>query len=130
LATTTRGAKRPATDRHRPGSRLLLTLRRTPTLYYGDELRLENVAIPPERLQDPWAQNEPGLGLGRDPARTPMPGEKSDHAGFTADQPWPPLNPDHQTRNVAVLSVCYRPIPLHRLSRTTVRCALNSAEET
>ncbi len=80
---------------------LLLTLRGTPTLYYGDELGMENVAIPHERVQDPWEKNEPGLGLGRDPSRTPMPWDGSRHAGFTTGEPWLPLSPDHATRNVA-----------------------------
>jgi alpha-glucosidase len=80
---------------------LLLTLRGTPTLYYGDELGMENVAIPPERVQDPWEKNEPGLGLGRDPSRTPMPWDGSRHAGFTTGEPWLPLSPDHARRNVA-----------------------------
>jgi alpha-glucosidase len=31
---------------------LLMTLRGTSTLYYGDELGLENVPIPPERVRD------------------------------------------------------------------------------
>ncbi|WP_338661535.1 alpha-amylase family glycosyl hydrolase [Pararoseomonas sp. SCSIO 73927] len=83
---------------------LLLTLRGTPTLYYGDELGLENVAIPPDRAQDPWERNEPGLGLGRDPARTPMPWEAGEDAGFTTGRPWLPLNEDRATRNVAALS--------------------------
>ena len=71
---------------------LLLTLRGTPTLYYGDELGLEDVAIPPDRVQDPWERNEPGLGLGRDPARTPMPWDNSTNAGFTTGTPWLPVN--------------------------------------
>ena len=79
---------------------LLLTLRGTPTLYYGDELGLENVVIPPGRQQDPWAKNEPGLGLGRDPERTPMPWDASANAGFTLGSPWLPLNTDHAARNV------------------------------
>jgi glycosidase len=33
-----------------------------------------------------------------------MPWDASDNAGFTAGQPWLPLNPDHPTCNVAVLS--------------------------
>ena len=51
---------------------LLLTLRGTPTLYYGDELGMHNVPIPPDRVQDPFEKNVPGLGHGRDPSRTPM----------------------------------------------------------
>jgi alpha-glucosidase len=34
---------------------------------------MEKVVIPPERVQDPWEKNEPGLGLGRGPSRMPMP---------------------------------------------------------
>jgi alpha-glucosidase len=80
---------------------LLLTLRGTPTLYYGDELVLQDVAIPSDRVQDPWAKNEPGLGFGRDPERTPMPWDASANAGFTTGNPWLPLNPDYSERNVA-----------------------------
>ena len=47
---------------------LLLTLRGTPTLYYGDEIGMHNVPIPPDRVQDPFEKNVPGLGLGRDPS--------------------------------------------------------------
>ena len=51
---------------------LLAGLRGTPTLYYGDEIGMEDVAIPPDRVRDPWEINMPGLGEGRDPCRTPM----------------------------------------------------------
>ncbi|RZL60632.1 MAG: DUF3459 domain-containing protein [Sphingomonas sp.] len=80
---------------------LLMTLRGTPTLYYGDELGLSDVAIPAARVQDPRELREPGLGLGRDPVRTPMPWNASAHAGFSTAEPWLPLNPDWPTRNVA-----------------------------
>jgi alpha-glucosidase len=108
----------------RVAAMLLFSLRGTPTLYYGDELGLEQVAIPPERVQDPWEKNEPGLGLGRDPCRTPMPWDASAGAGFTTGQPWLPLNPDWQTRNVAaeaadpasMLSLCRRLLALRRAS--------------
>jgi alpha-glucosidase len=100
-------------DKHRLASRigaaqarvaamLLLTLRGTPILYYGDELGLCDGVIPPECVQDPWEQRVPGLGLGRDPARTPMPWDTSRHAGFTTGRPWLPLAPEVQTVNVAV----------------------------
>ena len=80
---------------------LLLTLRGAPTLYYGDELGLSDVAIPPVQVQDPRELREPGLGLGRDPVRTPMPWDGSENAGFTTAQPWLPLNADWPTRNAA-----------------------------
>src|SRR5882724_6486335 len=80
---------------------LLLTLRGTPTLYYGDELGLSDVAIEPSKVRDPRELREPGLGLGRDPMRTPMPWDASENAGFTTAKPWLPLNADWPTRNVA-----------------------------
>ena len=66
---------------------LLLTLRGTPTLYYGDELGMENVPIPPERERDPFGKNMPGTGQGRDPERTPMRWDTSQNAGFTTGEP-------------------------------------------
>jgi glycosidase len=80
---------------------LLLTLRGTPTLYYGDELGLSDVAIEPSRVRDPRELREPGLGLGRDPVRTPMAWDTSENAGFTTAEPWLPLHTDWPARNVA-----------------------------
>src|SRR5262249_29175423 len=57
-------ASRVGRARARLAMMLLLTLRGTPTLYYGDELGLQDVPIPPEREQDPWGLRVPGLGLG------------------------------------------------------------------
>ena len=82
---------------------LLLTLRGTPTLYYGDELGLTDVAIPPAQIRDPRGLREPGLALGRDPVRTPMPWDGSENAGFSTAKPWLPLNADWPTRNVALM---------------------------
>ncbi len=78
---------------------LLLTLRGTPTLYYGDELGMLNVPIPPELVQDPVEKNLPGMGMGRDPQRTPMPWSSQNQAGFTEAVPWLPLG-DYEARNV------------------------------
>jgi alpha-glucosidase len=85
----------------RVAAMLLLTLRGTPTLYYGDELGLSNVDIPNDQVQDPRELREPGLGLGRDPVRTPMPWDATRNAGFTDGSPWLPLNADWPVRNVA-----------------------------
>jgi glycosidase len=96
-----RNATRRGPTQARVAAMLLLTLRGTSTLYYGDELGLEDVAIPAGQVQDPRELREPGLGLGRDPVRTPMPWDDGAQAGFTTGTPWLPLNPDWPTRNVA-----------------------------
>ncbi len=88
----------------RVAAMLLLTLRGTPTLYYGDELAIGDIEIPSERIRDPWALREPGLGFGRDPVRTPMQWEAGPYAGFSTMKPWLPLTPDWPTRNVAAQS--------------------------
>jgi alpha-glucosidase len=82
---------------------LLLTLRGTPTLYYGDELGIGKVQIPDDAVQDPWEKNEPGLGLGRDPSRTPFQWDRSANAGFTSGTSWLPLSHDASARNVEIL---------------------------
>ncbi len=79
---------------------LLLALRGTPTLYYGDELGMREASIPPEKQQDPWGLRVQGLG--RDGCRTPMQWSADPAAGFTsAAEPWLPVGRDYETRNVA-----------------------------
>ncbi|MHC2337632.1 alpha-amylase family glycosyl hydrolase [Bradyrhizobium sp. USDA 4454] len=85
----------------RLGAMLLLTLRGTPTIYYGDEIGLEQVNIPLDRLHDPVATNMPGHALGRDGCRTPMQWDESAYAGFSAVEPWLPLSDDWRERNAA-----------------------------
>ncbi|HSR66355.1 MAG TPA: alpha-amylase family glycosyl hydrolase [Acidobacteriota bacterium] len=97
-------------DRHRSASRvgkrqarcanmLLLTLRGTPTVYYGEELGLENVPIPKEKWNDPIAHLQPELvdAMARDQVRTPMLWERGPNAGFCppSAEPWLPLHADH-----------------------------------
>lgn len=67
---------------------LLLTLRGTPTIYYGEEIGMRDVAIPPEEIQDPQGLNMPGLNLSRDPARTPMQWDDRQWSGFSKVKPW------------------------------------------
>jgi alpha-glucosidase len=80
-----RVASRVGPAQARVAAMLLLTLRGTPTLYFGDELGMTDVEIPPERMRDPWQE------AGRDPARTPMQWSAAPGAGFTEGEPWLPL---------------------------------------
>jgi alpha-glucosidase len=79
---------------------LLLTLRGTPTLYYGDELGMPDVAVPLERMQDPQARVDPALS--RDPQRSPMLWEPGPGHGFTAagSEPWLPFAPGAEALSV------------------------------
>ncbi len=79
---------------------LLLTLRGTPTMYYGDELGMPNGDLSPEQYQDPMALNEPGINRSRDLERTPMQWDASPFAGFSTVAPWLPVTEDYPTRNV------------------------------
>lgn len=99
---------------------LLLTLRGTPTLYYGDEIGMHDGEIPPERISDPMEKNMPGIGLGRDPERTPMQWDSSSNAGFSSPSvdPWLPIPDDFRQLNVAVERV--DPYSLLSLTRRVI----------
>ncbi len=94
-------ASRVGRDQARIAAMLLLTLRGTPTMYYGDEIGMVQVPIPRERIRDPFERNVPGLGLGRDGARTPMQWDTGANAGFSQAEPWLPLAEDFRQENVA-----------------------------
>jgi alpha-glucosidase len=81
---------------------LLLTLRGTPTLYYGDEIGMSDVDVPRERQQDPARFDGPGRG--RDPQRTPMRWDATDTGAFTTGEPWLPMGTDVAAVNVAAQS--------------------------
>ncbi len=94
-------ASRVGVRQARVAALLLMTLPGTLTMYYGEELGMRNVPIAPEQVQDPAEKNEPGIGQGRDPERTPMPWDGSPGGGFTTGEPWLPLGDEHAQVNVA-----------------------------
>ena len=81
---------------------VLLTLRGTAFLYYGEELGLHDVAVPRDEIQDPPARAaSPDFPWwNRDQCRSPMPWTGGPGAGFTTGRPWMRLAPDTATRNV------------------------------
>jgi alpha-glucosidase len=95
-----RVASRVGAAQARVAAMLLLTLRGTPTMYSGDELGMRDVPVPADRVRDPFERNVPGLGLGRDPVRTPMQWGPGPAAGFTTGEPWLPLAADAAEVNV------------------------------
>ena len=91
-------ASRVGEAQARVAAMLLLTLRGTPTIYYGDEIGMHDVLIPPERRVDPaWHD---GAGTGRDRCRTPMQWDASPRRRLHDRRSWLPFATDQRTRNV------------------------------
>ena len=128
-------ASRVGAPQARVAAMLLLTLRGTPTIYYGDEIGMQDVPIAADRAVDPAEKRQPGIGLGRDPERTPLPWDASPLGGFTTGEPWLPLG-DHDRTNVAaaasdphsILALCRRLLALRREFRPLTHGSLESIE--
>ncbi len=93
-----------AVSRHAPGGDLavgrrrarmaavmLLTLRGTPFVYYGEEIGMADGEIPPDRVVDV---------AGRDAARTPMQWAPQRDGGFTTGDAWLPVGAETASVNV------------------------------
>jgi len=103
-----------AERRARAAAVLLLTLRGTPFLYYGEELGMRNAPLRYRDLRDPYTKRFWPFRIGRDPARTPMQWDESVHAGFTRGTPWlpvasndPDLNAAQESKNPSSLLSLY-----------------------
>ena len=97
-------ATRIGLDQARVAAMLLMTLRGTPTLYYGDEIGMQQVTISPEQVRDPFEKNVPGIGIGRDGCRTPMQWDATRFAGFSDVRPWLPVADHYCEENVETFS--------------------------
>ena len=79
---------------------LLLTLKGTPFLYYGEEIGMKNRRIPRIHIKDPLGKKLWPLFTGRDMARTPMQWNSTTHGGFSTAKPWLPIKHDFKKVNV------------------------------
>jgi alpha-glucosidase len=79
---------------------LLLTLRGTPYLYYGEEIGMRDIHLRRSEILDPPGKSYWPLYKGRDGFRAPMQWDGSLYAGFSTTQPWLPVHPDYLHRNV------------------------------
>ena len=117
---------------------LLLSLPGTLTIYYGEELGMQDVLIPPDEVQDPAEKRQPGIGMGRDPERTPLPWDDSPQCGFTGGMPWLPIGEANRAVNVqssridpdSTLSLYRRLLQLRRKEPVLVSGVLTDLEAT
>jgi alpha-glucosidase len=91
-------ASRVGPEQVRIAAMLLLTLRGTPTVYYGDEIAMKEAAIAPDQVRDRLGKAVSGLG--RDGCRTPMQWDSTTRAGFSSVEPWLPLGEGLRQDNV------------------------------
>ena len=105
--------------RARAAMLILLTLRGTPIIYYGDELGLPDTPLRSHQTRDPWARLQPALG--RDPQRSPMPWTPEANGDFCGSgiAPWLPLHP--RSPLLSVESQATRPDSMLQLTRHLLR---------
>ncbi len=80
---------------------MLLTLRGTPFIYYGEEIGLRDIPIRKKSdVLDPIGLTFWPLFKGRDGCRAPMQWDARKNGGFSETKPWLPVNADYVQRNV------------------------------
>jgi len=79
---------------------LLLTLRGTPFIYYGEEIGMQNQKIKKRHIRDPLGKKLWPFFSGRDKSRTPMQWSDKKNGGFSKSKPWLPSNRNYLSVNV------------------------------
>jgi alpha-glucosidase len=79
---------------------LLLTLRGTPFMYYGEEIGMRDIHLRRDEILDPPGKKYWPIYKGRDGCRSPMQWDDTIYAGFSAAKPWLPVHPNYRLRNV------------------------------
>jgi len=80
---------------------MLLTLKGTPFIYYGEEIGLRDIPIfKKSDVKDPIGRRYWPLYKGRDGCRAPMQWSSEINAGFSKSDPWLPIHPNYPARNV------------------------------
>jgi alpha-glucosidase len=98
--SATRFGKGEDDNRLKMAAALLLTLRGTPFLYYGEEIGMRDIKIGRSQIQDPVGKHFWPFYIGRDGCRAPMQWDASKYGGFSRSKPWLPIHPDYMERNV------------------------------
>jgi alpha-glucosidase len=99
--TATRHTKNEEDDRIKVLMAMLLTLRGTPYLYYGEEIGMRDVSLKRSEILDPPGKRYWPFYKGRDGCRAPMQWDETVNAGCSPVKTWLPAHPNYQMRNVA-----------------------------
>jgi len=80
---------------------VLLTVRGTPFMYYGEEIGMRDISLKRSEIMDPPGKRYWPVYKGRDGCRSPMQWSSENFGGFSDSKPWLPAHPNHTHRNVA-----------------------------
>ena len=78
---------------------MLLSLRGTPFIYYGEEIGMAEVSLTKHELKDPVGRKWYPFYPGRDGCRTPMQWNRELYSGFSKTRPWLPPGPGYKKYN-------------------------------
>lgn len=88
-------------ERLKVAATMLLTLRGTPFIYYGEEIGMRNIKMKRSEILDPVGRYYWPFFKGRDGCRAPMQWDAGINGGFSNADPWLPLHPNWRRRHVA-----------------------------
>lgn len=97
----TRYTRNEKDDRLKIVAAMLLTLRGTPFMYYGDEIGMRDIRVLRKEIQDPIGKRYWPFPVGRDGCRSPMQWNDGLFAGFSEHEPWLKIHPNYLRRNSA-----------------------------
>ena len=100
VRTATRYRAPENDERLKVAAAMLLTLRGTPFLYYGEEIGMRDIKVSRAEIQDPIGLHYWPFNKGRDGCRSPMQWSSTRNAGFTSGDPWLKIHPGFMDRNV------------------------------
>lgn len=102
VRSATRFVRGEDDDRLKVAAAMMLSLRGTPFMYYGEEIGMRNISLTRDQIKDPIGRRFWPISVGRDGCRAPMQWSAAPNAGFAPPhtETWLPLHPDYQTRNV------------------------------
>ncbi len=98
IATRIRG--REDDEKLKVAAAMLLTVRGTPFMYYGEEIGMRDISVSRKEIQDPVGKRYWPLPVGRDGCRSPMQWSTEPNSGFSPSKPWLKVHPNYQSRNV------------------------------
>lgn len=98
IATRVRSRKND--EKLKVAAAMLLTIRGTPFLYYGEEIGMRDIRVSRSEIQDPVGKRYWPIPVGRDGCRSPMQWTEEPFSGFSTVTPWLKVHPEYSSRNV------------------------------